>query len=63
MEIVKPLLVNSTAANNSDVIDGLCNLVSFYELVSRAKPDSQLHAILTATVEESCHWVSRITPT
>lgn len=69
--MAQPLLVNTsnvhTAVEDSDIVDGLhslidgvCKLVSFYELVSRAQSGSHLHILLTANMEDSCRWVSII---
>ena len=42
------------------VISGVCKMVAYYELVSQTERDSQLYTILSATVEDSCHWVHNI---
>ena len=61
-EVAQPPLVNILSeSENQDiqnVLDGVCELVSFFELVSEAESGSTLHAILTAIVKDSCQWVS-----
>lgn len=39
-------------------MEGVCELVAFYEHVSRTENGSLLHTLLTANVEESCEWVN-----
>ena len=39
------------------LIDGVCKLVSSYELVSRVDSGSDLHVLLAANLEDSCNWV------
>ena len=68
MEQPPLVILNTTetdpAAEDSDVnglhsvIEGVCRLVSFYELVSKTESGSDLHTLLAANVEDSCHWVS-----
>ena len=69
IEMANPPLVNTTdyqgtGADSSvdqkldSLMDAVCKLVSFYELVASTSSGSRLHAVLTANVEDSCNWVS-----
>ena len=67
-ELAQPLLLNTSdpqAVSNviedlNSAIEGVCHLVSFYELVSKTKSGSDFHTLLAANVEDSCQWVSII---
>ena len=68
-EMAQPPLLNTSAAGEDSVIDqnldtlidAVCKVVSFYEMVSNTITGSELHAVLTANVEDSCHLVGDIT--
>ena len=64
-EMSQPPLVNTLNGDseNQDVenlIDGVCELITFFELVSGADStsDSTFQALLSAVVKDSCLWVS-----
>ena len=61
-EAAQPPLVSVLSdSENQDiqnVLDGVCELVSFFELVSEAESGSTLHELLAAIVKDSCQWVS-----
>lgn len=68
-EMADPPLVNTTDYQSTQddtstdqglesLIDAVCKLVSFHELVSSTDSGSTLHAVLSANVEDSCNWVS-----
>lgn len=68
-EMADPPLVNTTDYQSTQddtstdqglesLIDAVCKLVSFHELVSSTDGGSTLHAVLSANVEDSCNWVS-----
>lgn len=56
----RPPLVNTSSVGVSlqTLMEGVCELVAFYEHVSRTNNGSQLHSLLTANVKDSCQWVS-----
>ena len=41
-----------------ETIEGVCQLVMLHEHVARTDAGSDLHTVLAANVEDSCHWVS-----
>ena len=70
-EMSQPPLVNTTSqpgageGSNTEqdldtIMDAVCKVVSYYELVSSVDSGSDLHAILTANVEDSCNLVGII---
>lgn len=56
-----PLVSINASSENENLLtlmEGVCELVTFYEHVSRTNSGSQLHTLLTANVKDSCQWVS-----
>lgn len=52
--------INASSENENlqTLMEGVCELVTFYEHVSRTNSGSRLHTLLTANVKDSCQWVS-----
>ena len=40
------------------LLDGVCDLLSVYELISRVDNSSDLYLLLTQNMIDSCNWVS-----
>lgn len=61
MQDSEPLVsINASSENGNlhTLMEGVCELVTFYELVSRTNNGSLLHTLLTANIKDSCQWVS-----
>lgn len=64
---LRPPLVNTSVSSDDDdsngnlhaLMKGVCELVTFYEHVSRTESGSLLHTLLTANMNDSCQWVSQ----
>ena len=40
------------------VLQGVCDLLSFYEFLSKTDNSSDLYLLLTQNIVDSCNWVS-----
>ena len=51
-------LLSISGVHLPSVLEGVCDLVSVYELISKVDSGSDLHTLLTENVVDSCTWVS-----
>ena len=50
-------LLSISGVHIPSVLEGVCDLVSVYELISKVDSGSDLHTLLTQNVVDSCTWV------
>ena len=51
-------LLSINGVHLPSVLEGVCDLVSVYELISKVDSGSDLHTLLIENVIDSCKWVS-----
>ena len=50
-------LLSISGVQLRSVLEGVCDLVSVYELISKVDSGSDLHTLLMQNVVDSCNWV------
>ena len=50
-------LLSISGVQLRSVLEGVCDLVSVYDLISKVDNVSDLHTLLTQNVVDSCNWV------
>ena len=48
----------SSSVQLRSLLEGVCDLVSVYELISKVDKSSDLQIILTQSIMDSCNWVT-----